>query len=58
MQRPGYTLRTLSDWDDWAEDRPTWWLDHPLYSGKGRRKKDRLHARHPAVALTFLRRGA
>src|SRR5512133_46354 len=24
-------MDALSDWDDWAEDEPEWWLRHPLH---------------------------
>ena len=24
-------MDALSDWDDWSEDEPEWWLRHPLH---------------------------
>jgi hypothetical protein len=24
------SMDSLSDWDDWSEDEPEWWLRHPL----------------------------
>jgi hypothetical protein len=31
-------MDALSDWDDWAEDGPEWWLRHPLHRPRpGRR---------------------
>ena len=36
-------INAFSDWDDWAEDGPEWWLRHPLHrprpGGRDTRKK-------------------
>jgi hypothetical protein len=29
-------MDALSDWDDWAEDEPEWWLRHPLHHPRKR----------------------
>jgi hypothetical protein len=29
-------MDALSDWDDWAEDVPEWWLRHPLHRPRKR----------------------
>jgi hypothetical protein len=30
-------MDALSDWDDWADDEPEWWLRHPLHRPRKRR---------------------
>jgi len=33
-------MDVLSDWDDWAEDGPEWWLRHPLHRPRTRARRD------------------
>jgi hypothetical protein len=30
-------MDALSDWDDWSDDGPEWWLRHPLHRPKRKR---------------------
>jgi hypothetical protein len=32
------TMDALSDWDDWSEDAPEWWLQHPLHRPRKRNR--------------------
>jgi hypothetical protein len=34
-------MDALSDWDDWAEDGPEWWLRHPLHRPRPGRRDPR-----------------
>jgi hypothetical protein len=29
-------MDALSDWDDWSDDGPEWWLRHPLHRPRAR----------------------
>jgi hypothetical protein len=31
-------MDALSDWDDWSEDEPEWWLRHPLHRPRKRNR--------------------
>jgi len=43
-------MDALSDWDDWSDDGPEWWLRHPLHRPRSSRS-----VRGPACTRTQIR---
>lgn len=46
-------MDALSDWDDWAEDEPEWWLRHPLHRPRKRTSSVRKDYAQKAKKRTF-----
>jgi hypothetical protein len=46
-------LDAFSDWDDWSDDGPEWWLRHPLHHPKPKS----MPSREPHPRGTKLRKG-
>jgi hypothetical protein len=44
------SMDSLSEWDDWSEDGPEWWLRHPLQRPI-RRKRFRARSKHSRSRL-------
>lgn len=45
-------MHALSDWDDWSDDGPEWWLRHPLHRPKSSRRAGKMLSRPQPLSRT------